>query len=208
MQNPPQWVVFDIDSSLAAVPIEFFGLCRKLARIRSTSSSAVNGRPLDFCLHRHPVSGNCLYHARMVLSVGGSFAYFALNARSTVTTDLVVWYSNTQNDFSRAAGIFSLHTLASPSGWNVNYDETQFTGKKISICTGFVNMCPRVIINFRNPGVPYETPCIPFKKCISVQLIHVSEWWPSLNRELNLQAPYNEFLTSKANTFSSTLPPS
>ena len=27
-----------------------------------------------FCLHRHSVSGNCLYHARMVLSVGGSFA--------------------------------------------------------------------------------------------------------------------------------------
>jgi len=34
---------------------------------RSTSSSAVNGRPLNFCLHRHPISVNCLYHARMVL---------------------------------------------------------------------------------------------------------------------------------------------
>jgi hypothetical protein len=62
-------VIFDIDSSLAAVPVDFFGLCRKLARTRSKSSSAVNGRPLDFCLHRHPVSVNCLYHARMVLSV-------------------------------------------------------------------------------------------------------------------------------------------
>jgi hypothetical protein len=28
------------------------------------------------------------------------FAYFARNARCTVTTDLLVWYSNTQNDFS------------------------------------------------------------------------------------------------------------
>jgi len=51
-----------------------FGLCRKLARTRSASPSAVNGRPLVFCLHRHPVSVNCLYYAKMVLSVGTSFA--------------------------------------------------------------------------------------------------------------------------------------
>jgi len=84
--------------------------------------SAVNGRPLDFFLHRHPVSVNRLHYARMVLSVGGSFAYFARNARFTVTTDLLVWYSNTQKDFSHGAAIFSLHSLASPSGRNVNYD--------------------------------------------------------------------------------------
>jgi hypothetical protein len=36
----------------------------------------------------------------MVLSAGGSFAHFARNAHRTVTTDLLVWYSNTQNDFS------------------------------------------------------------------------------------------------------------
>jgi len=41
---------------------------------------------------------------------------------------LTVWYSNTQNDFSPGAAIFSLHTLASPSGRNVNYDEKQLTG--------------------------------------------------------------------------------
>jgi len=52
--------------------------------------------------------------------VGRSFAYFARNARWTVTTDLLVWYANTQNDFSPGAAIFSLHTLASPSGINVN----------------------------------------------------------------------------------------
>jgi hypothetical protein len=67
--------------------------------------------------------------------VGGSFAYFARNARCTVTTDLLVWYSNTQNDFSPGAAIFSLHTLASPSGRNVNYDEKQLTGgKNYSFC--------------------------------------------------------------------------
>jgi len=98
-----------------------------LARNHSTSSSAVNVRPLDFCLHRHPVSVNCLYHARIVLSVGASFAYFARNARCTVTTDLLVWYSNTQNS-SPGAAIFSLHTLVSPSSRNVNYDQKQLIG--------------------------------------------------------------------------------
>jgi hypothetical protein len=57
-----------------------------------------------------------------------------------------VWFSNTQNHFSPAAAIFSLQTLASPSGRNVNYDEKQLTAKKKmvvpSIYTGFVNMCP------------------------------------------------------------------
>ena len=43
---------------------------------------------------------------------------------------LTVWYSNTQNDFSPGAAIFSLHTLTSPSGRNVNYDEKQLTGGK------------------------------------------------------------------------------
>jgi hypothetical protein len=131
--------------------LEMFDVCRKPARTRSTSSSAVNVRPLVFCLHRHPVSVNCLYHARMVLSVRGSFAYFARNARRTIHTDLLLWYSNTQNDFSPEADIFSLHPFASPSGRNVNYDEKQRTGKKIfsvvpSICTGFVNTCPAVFL--------------------------------------------------------------
>ena len=118
--------------------------------IRYSSSSAVNVQPLDFCSHRHPVSVNCLCHARMVLSVGGSFAYFARNARCTVTTELLVSYSNTQNDFSPRAAIFSLHTLASPGGRNVNYDEKQLTGEKgvvvPSICTGFLNTCPTVFL--------------------------------------------------------------
>ena len=82
------------------------------------------------CLHRHPVSVNCLYHARMVLSVVGSFAYFERNALCKVTTDLFVWYSNTQNDFFPGMVIFSLHTLSSPTGRNVNCDEKQLTGKK------------------------------------------------------------------------------
>jgi len=66
----------------------------------------------------------------VVLSVGGSFAYFAQNARCTVTTGLLVWYSNTQKDFSSGAAVFSLNTLALPSSRNANRWK-QLTGKKI-----------------------------------------------------------------------------
>ena len=63
---------------------------------------------------------------------------------------LTVWYSNSQNYFCPGAAIFPLHTLASPSGRNVNYDEKQLTGGGNwvvrSICTGFVNMCPTVFL--------------------------------------------------------------
>jgi len=130
-------IVFDIDSPLAAAAVDFFGLRRKLGRTCSTSPSAVNGSPLDFCLHRHPVSVNCLYHARKVLSVGGSFAHSARNALCAANTELLVCYSNVQNDFYPAAAIFSLHTLASPSGRNVNYDEKQLTGEKKKFSCSF-----------------------------------------------------------------------
>ena len=100
--------------------------------------------------------------------IGGSFAYFARNARCTVITDLLVRYSNTQNDLSPGAAIFSLHTLASPSGRNVNYDEKQLTGTKILSSSFSLYMFRKYvpygfpIINFCNPGVHYETSCIRF----------------------------------------------
>jgi hypothetical protein len=81
----------------------------------------------------------------VVLSVGGSFAYFAQNARYTITTDLLVWYSNTQNHFSPGSAIFSLHTFTSPSGRNVNYDlkKKQLIGKNFCewVCLCMRNVC-------------------------------------------------------------------
>jgi hypothetical protein len=112
-----------------------------------------------------PLSVNCLYHARMVLSVGRSFAYFAQNARCTVTTDLLVWYSSTQKDFYPGAAICSLHTLASPSGRNLNYDKKTSDWEKILLSFSFYlyTFCKYVsygfpIINFCNTGVHYEKP--------------------------------------------------
>ena len=92
--------------------------------------------------------------------------YFERNTCCTVTTDLLVWYSNPQNDFSPGAAIFSLHTLASPSGRNVNYDEKEFTGKKNLSCSFYLYRFRKYmsygfpIINFCNPWVHYERPCI------------------------------------------------
>jgi len=98
--------------------------------------------------------------------VGGSFVYFAGSALCIVITDLLVWYSNTQHDISTGAVIFSLHTFASPSGINVNYDEKQLTGGAGLSCSFYLYRFRKYvyygfpIINFCNPGVHYETPCI------------------------------------------------
>jgi hypothetical protein len=79
---------------------------------------------------------------------------------------LTMWYSNTQNDFSPGAAIFSLHTLASPSGRNVNYDEKQLTGGKNNLSCSFYLYRFRKyvsygfpIIDFCKPTAHYETPC-------------------------------------------------
>jgi len=104
-----------------------------------------------------------------------TFAQFARIARCTVTTDLLVWHSNTQNDFSPGTSIFSLHTLAPPNGRNVNYDEKQLTGgRKILSCSFYLYRfrkylsCGFPIINFCNPGVHYETPCIIVSCCVAL----------------------------------------
>jgi len=107
---------------------------------------------------------------RLAMSHGNggtnNFVYFASNARCAVTTDLLMWYSNTQNEFSPAATIFSLHTLASPSGRNVNYDENQLSRKTFLSYSFYLYRNRKYlsygfpIINVRNPGEHYETPCI------------------------------------------------
>ena len=120
----------------------------------------------DFCLHRHSVSVNCLYHTRMVLSVGGSFAYFARNARCTVTTDLLCDIPTHETTSPPGVAIFSLHTLASPSGTNVNCDKKKLTGEELLSCFFYLYRFRKYvsygfrIINFCIPRVHYETPRI------------------------------------------------
>ena len=135
--------------------------------IRYSSSWHTRVNMGDFCLHKHPVSLNCLYHARMVLSAGGSFAYCARNARCTVTTDLLCDIPTHKTTSPPGAAIFSQHTPASPSGRNGNCDEKQFTGEFFFFSCSFYLYRFREsvfygfpIINFCNPGVHYETPGI------------------------------------------------
>jgi hypothetical protein len=140
-------VVFNIDSSLAAVPVYFFRLWRKLARIRPTSSSEVNDLPLDFCLHRHSVSVNCLHHARMILSVGGCFAYFARNARCTITTDVPVWCKTTSAPERPFSFYIHLHRLATEMWTTKKNNLLEKNWVVPSICTCFVNTLLRFCYN-------------------------------------------------------------
>ena len=79
---------------------------------------------------------------------------------------------------SPGAYIFSLHTLASPSGRNVNYDEKQITEKIFLSCSFYLYRFRKYvsygfpIINFCNPGVHYETPCIMCLGLYVPSLVH------------------------------------
>jgi hypothetical protein len=70
----------------------------------------------------------------------------------TVTTHLtLVIFQHTKRLLPPRAAIFSLQTLASPSGRNVNYyEKTTYWGKRnwvvLSVWTGFVNTCPTVFL--------------------------------------------------------------
>jgi len=64
----------------------------------------------------------CVYlilgHSVYIYIYTGRFIMFSLIA-------------NVYNKKTKGLAIFSLHTLASPSGRNVNYDDKQLTGKKL-----------------------------------------------------------------------------
>jgi hypothetical protein len=102
----------------------------------------------------------------MVSSVGGSFAYFARNARCTVTIDLPMWYYNTQNDFSPErpfSRYIHLHRLAAEM-WTMM--KNNLLGKKNLSCSFYLYRfrkyvpCGFPVINFCNPRVHYQTLCI------------------------------------------------
>jgi hypothetical protein len=75
-------LVFDIDSSSAAIPVDFFGLCRKLARTSSTSSSAVNGRLHTFT---SPSGRNVNYDEKQFTGGGLSYSFYLYMFRKYVS---------------------------------------------------------------------------------------------------------------------------
>jgi hypothetical protein len=115
---------------------------------------------------RHPVSVNCFYHARMVLSVGGSFAYFARNARFTVTTDLlcdIPTHKKTSSPEWPFSHYIHSHRLGAEM-WTTM--KKKLTAKMFLSCSFCLYRLHKYvsygfpIINLCNPGVHYETPCI------------------------------------------------
>jgi hypothetical protein len=101
-QNPP-YCCFDIDSSTAAVPVDFFGLCIKLAQTHSRSYSAVNGQPLDFCLHN-------THFSKLFIPCTNGLAYFAQKAHCTVTTDLLMIFQHTKRLLPRSGHFLTTYT--------------------------------------------------------------------------------------------------
>ena len=114
-------------------------------------------------LHKHPVSVICLYHARMVLFLGGYFAYFARNARCTVTADLLCNIQTHKTTSLRErpfAHHINSHRLAAEMwttiknnllGGRFSYSFYLYRFRKY-VSYGFL------IIKFCNPGVYYDTP--------------------------------------------------
>ena len=78
---------------------DFWGLLTNVSRTRSTVSADGPGRPVRFAAHRQPLCWNCMYHSRIVLSVGGSVWYMIRNLCCTVTIDSVLANSKTQKAF-------------------------------------------------------------------------------------------------------------
>jgi len=93
----------------------------------------------SICVHRYPVSVHCLYHAGTVLPVGGSFAYFARNARCTVTADLLEWYSNTQNDFSPRSDHF-LNIYTHIAWWQKCELQNDFSPRSVHFLTTYTHI--------------------------------------------------------------------
>jgi hypothetical protein len=88
--------------------------------------------------------------SHVVLSVGGPFAYFARNARCTVTTNLLVWYSNTQTTSPPEQPFFHYiksHRLAVEMWTTIKKNLLGETFWVVpSICAGFVYTCPTVFL--------------------------------------------------------------
>ena len=76
------------------------GLRWKASVMRFRVSSLGPGRPDRRAVHRQPSSLNFAYHFMILLKTGAALWNSARNHRCTVTTDEVLAYSKTQNDFT------------------------------------------------------------------------------------------------------------
>ena len=132
----------------------FFGNYRfSMCAPRVTRHTAI--RCSSSCLTHVNMGASIFFTAAMIRAFQVSevtwqsyFAYFARHARCTVTTDLLVWYSNTQNDFFQKrpfSHYIHSHRLAAEMWTTMKNNLLGETFWVVpSICTGFVNTCPSV----------------------------------------------------------------
>jgi len=142
--------------------------------IRYSSSPAVNGRPHDFYLHRHPVPVYCLYHTRMVLSVGGSFCVLCtkctLHSNHRFTR---VIFQHTERLLPRNGHFLATYTRIAwrqkcELRWKTTYWENFFFSCSFCLYRFRKHVSyGSPIINFWNHGLHFETPCIIIKTVLS-----------------------------------------
>jgi hypothetical protein len=106
-------------------------------QVLATHASTWVHRPLDFCLHTHPVSVNCLYHAGMVSSVGVSFCVlctkYTLHSNHRLTR---VMFQHTKRLLPRSGHFFHYkhsHRLAAEMWTTMKKTTYWWGGKKIEL---------------------------------------------------------------------------
>jgi hypothetical protein len=129
-----------------------------VSRTRSTVSADGPGRPVRFSTHRQPLCRNVLYHARIVLSIGGSVWYKVQNLRCTVTIDSVLANSRTQNTFLSPAHVIFRHNCllaVNPAStpWRITHLESFSIRWYAPFCCVCLGYCTA---EFGNPGRTYD----------------------------------------------------
>jgi hypothetical protein len=126
--------------------------------------SAVIGWPLDFCVHRHPVSVNCLYHAWVVVCrrvLRALCTKCTLHSNHRLNSCDITTHKTTSPLERPFSHYIHWHRPAAEM-WTAM--KNNLMGKKF-LCFSFClyRFCKYVsygfpIISFCNPGVHYETP--------------------------------------------------
>jgi len=113
-------------------------------------------------------SVNCLYHAQMVLSVGGSFCVLCtkcmLHSNHRLTHDIPTHKTTSPSEWPFSYYIHSYHLVAEM--WTTM--KNNLLGKKFLSCSFCLYRFRKYVsysfptINFCNPRVHYEMPCIVY----------------------------------------------
>jgi hypothetical protein len=161
----------------------------KLVRTRSTASSSVDGRPIDFRLQMQPVSWNCKYHFRTYLPLGGSVPNVVRNAVEC-SRQTCLHANQEQNDLcSPLVVIFLSCLLVDESGTNTGKINFESLPSKAHISQQDTLIRFR-IINYWNREHLFDLACIKRENvitcCVTIAITHLrGRWWISMEQWWN-----------------------